>query len=467
MKIQFATGFFKRKNSTLRPTAAQLTEIDAYLKDDCSILNPVFDVQGVPDNVSYIYVPDFARYYFVSDVVHVTKDRIDIHCTVDVLASYKSQIGALNANVEYAASSTNVLVTDPRNSPTFKIDEAVSTGFDLTSYNFTTSPSTYIVGTVTDNGIKYCIMSESELETVCSTIYTTDFVQSLTNVIYDMKNIIASCIAIPYNPTKTVLVGGLMVGNTQLLSPAYYVDNRMVHVLQGVTVSVTFPDPGGLGYHSYLDHAPYTTGSLYLPYVGVVPLDLDVIAEDQQFIVDMYLDICTGDMVYRLSKITGDYIATYQGNCATQIPVSGTSLNNPMGALASGISAIGGVAQSIAGIASGNAALVGGGVANLAGSAMGMTQSLSLHTQVNGCISSAIGSQVGSVGKVMIYKRRPTEYNVNSAFKYISGLPYFKAATIGSLSGYVKCSGASVPINGYDAERDAVNGYLNSGFYYE
>lgn len=465
MTITYWTGYSKKKNSTARPTSG--TDATVTLKDDCSILNPVFDCAGVPDNVNYIYVSDFGRYYFVSDVVHITADRIQIHCSIDVLATYKSQIGGYNANVEYAASSTNVLVPDPRNSPTLEIDEAVSTAFDLTSYSFTTTPSTFIVGTVTDNGIKYCIMTASELETVCSTIYTTDFIQSLSNVIYDMKNIIASCIAIPYTPTKTVLVGGLLVGTTQLLSPAYYVAGRMVHVLQGVTVSVTFPDPGGLGYHSYLDHAPYTTGSLYLPYVGVVPLDLDIIAADQQFIVDMYLDICTGDMVYRLSKITGDYIATYQGNCATQIPVSGTSLNNPMGALASGISAIGGVAQSIAGIASGNAALVGGGVASLAGSAMGMSQSLSLHTQVNGCISSAIGSQVGSVGKVMIYKRRPTEYNVNSAFKNISGLPYFKAATISSLSGYVKCAGASVTIPGYDAEKDAVNGYLNSGFFYE
>ena len=465
MNISYWTGFSKRKNSTKQPTSG--TTATVYLKDDTSILNPTFDCTGVPANVNYIYVSDFGRYYFVDDVTYAGKDRIFIKCSVDVLATYKSQIGSLNANVEYAASSTNVLVPDPRNTPTLEIDEAVSTAFDLTSYNFTTSPSTYIVGTVTDNGIKYCIMTESELETVCSTIYTTDFVQSLQNVIYDMKNIIASCIAIPYNPTKTVLVGGLVVGSTQLLSPAYYVSTRMVHVLQGVTVSVTFPDPGGLGYHSYLDHAPYTTGSLYLPYVGVVPLDLDVIAADQQFIVDMYLDICTGDMVYRLSKITGDYIATYQGNCATQIPVSGTSLNNPMGALASGISAIGGVAQSIAGIASGNAGLVGSGVASLAGSAMGMAQSLSLHTQVNGCISSAIGSKVGSVGKVMIYKRRPTEYNVNSAFKYISGLPYFKAATISSLSGYIKCSGASVDISGFEQEKDAVNDFLNSGFYYE
>lgn len=465
MKITYWTGFSKRRNSTKQPTAG--TDLDVYLKDDTSVLNPTFDCVGLPANVNYIYCADFGRYYFVTDIKKVGANRQHISCTVDPLATYKSAIGGYTANVEYTSSSTNVLVNDPRNVPTDQIDESLSAIFDLTSYNFTLNPSTFIVGTVTDSGIRYCIMSESELQTVCNTIYTTDFIQSLSNVIYDMKNIIVSCIAIPYTPTKTVLVGGLAVDSTLLLDPAYYVSTRLVHVLQGVTCTFTMPDPTGLDVHSYLDHAPYTTASLYLPYVGVVPLDIDVFAENEQFICDMYLDICTGDMVYRISKTTGDYVATYQGNCATQIPISGTSLNNPIGALASGISAIGGAVQSVAGIATGNAGLVASGALSMGSSAMGMTQALSLHTQVNGCISSAVGCMVGSVGKVMVFKRRPTELAITTGFKAISGLPYFKSATINSLSGYVKCAGASVPITGYEAEKDAVNDYLNAGFYYE
>lgn len=462
MQIKYWTDFAKRKNSTKQPTGG--TTATVTLKEPCGIASPSFISAAIPESVKYIEA--WNRYYFVSEVTHDGPEII-ISCTPDVLATYKSNIGALSADVEYTSSSTNVLINDPRNKPTEQIDESLSAIFDLTSYNFKLNPTTYIVGTITDKGLRYCIMTEAELQTVCNTIYTTDFVQSLNNVIYDMKNIIVSCIAIPYNPTKTVLVGGLTVDTTVLLSDAYYVANRLVHVLQGVSCSFTVPDPTGLDVHSYLDHAPYTTGALYLPYVGVVPLDIDIFSENQQFIVDMYLDICTGDMVYRISKTTGDYVATYQGNCATQIPISGTSLNNPMGALASGISAIGGIAQAAAGIASGNAALVGSGALGVAGAAMGAVQSLSLHTQVNGCISSAVGCMVGSVGKVMIFKRRPSELNITTGFKYISGLPYFKEATISSLSGYVKCNGASVNISGFDSDRDAVNAYLNSGFYYE
>ena len=464
MKIKYWTGFSKRRNSTKQPTSG--TDADVYLKDDTSILSPTFDCTGVPATVNYIYCADFGRYYYVSDITRAGKDRLLIRCEADPLATYKTNIGATSANVEYTSSSTNVLVSDPRNRPTQTVDESESAIFDLTSYNFKLTPSTYIVGTITDAGLKYCIMTEAELKTLTNAIYTTDFFQSLTNVIYDMKNVIVSCIAIPYNPTKTVVVGGLTVGNEVLMSDAYYVANRMVHVLQGVTCTFAMPDPTGLDVHCYLDHAPYTTASLYLPYVGVVPLDIDLFADSESFIVDMYLDICTGDMVYRISKTTGDYVATYQGNCATQVPVSGSSLNNPMGALASGISAIGGIAQAVAGIASGNPALVGSGAVTMSSSAMGITQSLSLHTQVNGCISSAVGCEVGSVGKVMIFKRRPTEVNINS-YRNDTGMPFFQTATISTLSGYIQCSGASVTMPGYESEKEAVNGYVNSGFYYE
>ena len=46
-------------------------------------------------------------------------------------------------------------------------------------------------------------------------------------------------------------------------------------------------------------------------------------------------------------------------------------------------------------------------------------------------------------------------------------MPYYEVANIGSLSGYVKCYDASVSIPGDGEEQDVVNGYLNSGFYYE
>lgn len=49
----------------------------------------------------------------------------------------------------------------------------------------------------------------------------------------------------------------------------------------------------------------------------------------------------------------------------------------------------------------------------------------------------------------------------------VMGRPCYKNVKINTLTGFVKCAGASVPINGLASDRDRINAYLNSGFYYE
>ena len=106
------------------------------------------------------------------------------------------------------------------------------------------------------------------------------------------------------------------------------------------------------------------------------------------------------------------------------------------------------------------------GVGAAVGGASALAQSLSVHTQVNGSVSSAVATELSTKIIATVITRVPAETDLR-AFRYISGMPYFQAAQISSLSGYVKCSGASVTIPGYESEKDAVNGYLNSGFFYE
>ena len=48
-----------------------------------------------------------------------------------------------------------------------------------------------------------------------------------------------------------------------------------------------------------------------------------------------------------------------------------------------------------------------------------------------------------------------------------SGRPDMTERVISTCSGYVKCINASVPIAGMSTEKDEVNTYLNTGFYYE
>lgn len=47
------------------------------------------------------------------------------------------------------------------------------------------------------------------------------------------------------------------------------------------------------------------------------------------------------------------------------------------------------------------------------------------------------------------------------------GRPCYKNVQISTLSGYIKCAGASVDIAGLAGEKEMVNSFLNNGFYYE
>ena len=63
------------------------------LKQECSILNPVFMIEDEnPTGYNYAYIPEFGRYYFISDMVSVRNNLWRIHLAVDVLMSFKDYI---------------------------------------------------------------------------------------------------------------------------------------------------------------------------------------------------------------------------------------------------------------------------------------------------------------------------------------------------------------------------------------
>ena len=79
---------------------------------------------------------------------------------------------------------------------------------------------------------------------------------------------------------RTAIPGGLTINGISVLNTAYQATPRIIHDVAGVDCSFAIPDPTGLDAYSYLDQVPYTTGLIYLPYVGVVPLDLEIFAKE-------------------------------------------------------------------------------------------------------------------------------------------------------------------------------------------
>ena len=468
MKIKYWTSFSKRKNSTLTPSGG--TEIDAVLKGPTSELNPVFELQGVT-SAKYVYCATFGRYYYVTDVVHLSNNVIQLICAVDPMSSHKGSIGATYADVEYTSSSTNTDIADPRNKPT---NVMMSAKTILTTLSGIGSDYCYVVGINSlGQGARYYAMTQAQFDGMLSNVFDPSFFDQLENNFYDLKNVLLSCSMLPFS-AETLGRGPVSIklkkkDNTEPdIGSGYVIDiiGRVSAIAQG-TFALNYP-ADSLGYDlSYLDYSPYTSGSLLLPYVGTVSLDADIYATNKSIYVECGLDKCTGDMIYKIGLDSDKIMSTYSGSCAANIPICGSSYNavGAAGGVAAVIGGIAGVAATIA--TEGSAAMLMGAIGATAGGIGTTITSLQHHTQTNGSLSSLAGVALGDAVIATVVTRRPAETAIDTAYKAVSGMPYFQGATISSLSGYVKCNGASVSISGYDSEREEINGYLNSGFYYE
>ena len=82
------------------------TTFSGSLKDETSITSPVFILETEnPTNFNYAYIPQFNRYYFITDMVSVRTNLWRIRLSVDVLESFKTEIR--NQNVILSASEDN------------------------------------------------------------------------------------------------------------------------------------------------------------------------------------------------------------------------------------------------------------------------------------------------------------------------------------------------------------------------
>lgn len=78
----------------------QIDSITGTFRAITDILNPVIDIEyvGLPD-FNYVYINSLKRYYFVNDILSVSKDIWRISLSIDVLMSYVTQIKSQNAFV--------------------------------------------------------------------------------------------------------------------------------------------------------------------------------------------------------------------------------------------------------------------------------------------------------------------------------------------------------------------------------
>lgn len=99
MQIKFYKNS-SEKNKIGKSLSSELT-LNGNLRDECSITSPSILVEATSlVDYNYCYIPEFKRYYFISDIISVRNNlwRVSLKC--DVLESFKKDILNLSCIVD-------------------------------------------------------------------------------------------------------------------------------------------------------------------------------------------------------------------------------------------------------------------------------------------------------------------------------------------------------------------------------
>ena len=92
MQITLYTN--KSDKRTLNKTLVELSAVEIILKNDTDITRPVISLNSdfLPPGANYCYIPEFARYYYLTEQRVLIGRMLEITLAIDVLMSWRAQI---------------------------------------------------------------------------------------------------------------------------------------------------------------------------------------------------------------------------------------------------------------------------------------------------------------------------------------------------------------------------------------
>lgn len=205
-------------------------------------------------------------------------------------------------------------------------------------------------------------------------------------------------------------------------------------------------------YDTYLDYSPYSSIEIYLPYIGVKPLDIDTVM-GKTISVNYKVDVLSGACVCYVS-VSGSVVYQYSGQCAGQIPLTA---NNFSSVISSALSAAASAIGTGISVASGNVAGAISGVAGTASSVMSAKEKV----EKGGAVSGYAGLM--AVQYPYIIYTFPDACVPDNQNSFI-GYPAYKTVALGSLSGYTEVDTIHLEnVHATSAELDEIERLLKEG----
>ena len=234
MEVRFWT-FTKKYNSTKRPATSDATTYTCVVKNGSSIVNPKIELNigatNSPSAFNYAYITQFQRYYYVREWSFENGLWIGSLAT-DVLATYKSQIGAANLYILRASAEKDGRVVDnlyPCKTDCDFVDAPITNPYNQTGC--------YVIGVVNKHGmygsITYYALTRASMARVLQSLIsevvdpsngfnTSDASMALQRSVVDPVQYIKSAIWLPI-PVADITAISLkrlyqyMIGKCQML----------------------------------------------------------------------------------------------------------------------------------------------------------------------------------------------------------------------------------------------------------
>ena len=285
--------------------------------------------------------------------------------------------------------------------------------------------------------------TQAQVDAFGGWLWSSNFVEQLKKLFNDpMQAIIGihKVFATPHTgSTQTIVCGYLDSGVSSKIVTSQYTD----------------VDCGSVDLREYFgnvfDYSPFTSVKIFLPFIGIVPLDVAYIMRSTisiKYTVDVLTGACIANITVNRDG-AGGVIFTYAGSAIVSYPISSGSY---VGVISGALSIAAGIAGTLA---SGGMALPA-----VAGAVSGLARA---HTDIqhSGQFSGAAGAMGGKKPYLII--ERP-QIKMASDVENYEGKPANATLRIGDCVGFTRIIDAHLSIaNAYDSETAEILQLLKEG----
>lgn len=306
-------------------------------------------------------------------------------------------------------------------------------------------------------------LTPNQVPDVKKFLFSDTFVDNVRRLWTNPAEYVISLVCYPFDVASTGLTttnGVVSVGGVSSNIAATALTDKGVPYFYGGSVYVD------KYYNSYLDYEPYTSIDIYIPYIGVRPLNVSQVV-GHILCIGYYIDLNTQQITALIGLDgqggnLGQVVTQFVGSIGIQTPLSGTSAQDMIRNIVAQTSGlITGVGAIAGGVMSANPALLASGVASTSNALLGGG-----HTAPSyyGSLSPVSGLYTPQVAYLIINRPRQA---MPAAYLTQQGFSSNYSGKVSQFSGYLECASVSIASTNTmtEQEQQEIINLLTGGIY--